>query len=104
MCPTNWRSGFTVHFLEPSHAGIERGGSALGETHHGNPRGVDPWLFCDYFECAVSVDNPRQKRDLAWIGRIIDEPTTGIAVNRECGNAYFVQDSRPFLVRRAFCN
>src|SRR5437763_3271667 len=94
----------TVHLLEPSHAGIERGGTALRETHNGDPRGVDPWLFGDYFECAVSVDNPRQKGDLAWIGGIIDESATGIAVNCKCGNAYFIQDSRPFLVGRAFCD
>ena len=78
----------TVHFLEPSHAGIQRGGTTLRETHHGDPRGVDPWLFGDNFERAVSVDNPGQEGDLARIGRIIDKSATGIAVNCECGDAY----------------
>ena len=57
----------TVHFLEPSHAGIEGGGTALRETHHGDPRGVDPGVFGNYFERAESIHNPRQpkRRDLA---------------------------------------
>jgi hypothetical protein len=84
--------------MKPFQTRIKGRLTSTGESHHRNPRWIDPRMFREKFQSPVRVNRRREATQLILIGDSAYDATRGKAVDYECRDAKGIELLGPVVV------